>query len=304
VSAPVLAPAIQSPLRHLNLATGRVAIYQSDCVGAVLPPLLLLHSVNAAASAAEVRPLFEEARQHRTVWAMDLPGFGLSDRPDLAYTPQLMTDAVSAVLSELCAHSGAPQVDLLAVSLGCEFAARAVDMAPHRIRRLALVSPTGFAARKRRHRPPGTTLVIPWLDRWLRNSGWGDRIFRQLVRPGVIRYFLRRTFGRPDIDETLWRYAVATTRQSGARHAPLRFVSGALFSADVQDLYRRLGIPVWVSMPSRGDFTNYEGRSGFESSPLWQFHRIDGGALPYFENSKAFHDLLDDFWHSGGPVVA
>lgn len=49
-------------------------------------PLLLLHSVNAAASAAEVRTLHEHFRHSRTVLSIDLPGYGLSDRPDLAYT--------------------------------------------------------------------------------------------------------------------------------------------------------------------------------------------------------------------------
>jgi hypothetical protein len=57
-------------------------------------PLLLVHSVNAAASAAEVRPLFEHYSATRTVFAIDLPGFGHSRRADIAYTPRLMTDAL------------------------------------------------------------------------------------------------------------------------------------------------------------------------------------------------------------------
>jgi hypothetical protein len=46
---------------------------------------------------------------------------------------------------------------------------------------------------------------------------------RTLTRPGVIRYFLQRTWGSKAIDEDLWRYAVVTTRQPGARNAPFRF---------------------------------------------------------------------------------
>ena len=48
------------------------------------PPLLLVHSVNAAASAAEVRPLHEHYRATRTVLSLDLPGYGFSDRSDRA----------------------------------------------------------------------------------------------------------------------------------------------------------------------------------------------------------------------------
>jgi pimeloyl-ACP methyl ester carboxylesterase len=66
----------------------RLAIYRDappDLAGAQLP-LLLIHSVNAAASAYEVRPLFDHYRGRRPVYALDLPGFGQSDRSDRLYS--------------------------------------------------------------------------------------------------------------------------------------------------------------------------------------------------------------------------
>ena len=33
-----------------------------------------------------------------------------------------------------------------------------------------------------------------------------------------------------------------------------------------------------------------------EQRPNWQFHAIEGGALPYFEDLAAFTDKLDPFW--------
>ncbi|MDP3252492.1 MAG: alpha/beta hydrolase [Hydrogenophaga sp.] len=298
MSVPTLRPAVNAPMEILHTVAGRLAVYHagSEGQGAALLPLLLVHSVNAAASAAEVAPLFEHYRATRTVVALDLPGYGHSDRSDRAYTPRLMTDAVLAVVDWMRTASGAGQVDVLGVSLGCEFVARAQSEAPARIRRLALVSPTGFSRSKRRHGPPGTTLVIPWLLRLLSRPGWGDRIFRQLTRPGVVRYFLKRTFGSSHIDETLWRQAVITAQQPGAHHAPLAFLSGALFSADINTLYETLTCPVWVSMSTRGDFTDYQGRDSVASRPNWQFHAIEGGALPYFEDLPAFTAVLDPFW--------
>jgi len=61
-------------------------------------PLLLVHSVNAAASAAQVRPLHEHCAASRSVFSIDLPGYGFSDRSDRAYTPRLMTDALHAAV--------------------------------------------------------------------------------------------------------------------------------------------------------------------------------------------------------------
>lgn len=48
-------------------------------------------------------------------------------------------------------------------------------------------------------------------------------------------------------------------------------------------------------MATRGDFTDYRGRSTVEGRPNWQFHLIDGGALPYFEKSHRVLILLDPF---------
>jgi pimeloyl-ACP methyl ester carboxylesterase len=44
--------------------------------------MLLIHSVNAAGSVAEMRPVYAHYGASRTVYATDLPGFGFSDRSD------------------------------------------------------------------------------------------------------------------------------------------------------------------------------------------------------------------------------
>jgi pimeloyl-ACP methyl ester carboxylesterase len=94
-----------------------------------------------------VRPPFEHYRATRRVFAIDLPGYGHSRRANIAYTPRLMTDALHAMAMQIRRRCGpgAP-VDALAVSLGCEFLARAAAEQPAHWGRLALVSPTGFAA--------------------------------------------------------------------------------------------------------------------------------------------------------------
>jgi pimeloyl-ACP methyl ester carboxylesterase len=230
------------------------------------------------------------------VYALELPGFGFSDRSDRAYTPRLMTAALHAALAVIRSAHGGEAADLLAVSLSSEFAVRAKCEAPHSIRRLALVSPTGFSGRKRRYGPAGGTLGLPWLYRLLTLQIWRQGIFNSLTRPGVIRYFLNRTWGSKNIDETFWNYCVLTSRQEGAANAPFYFVSAFLFSADINQLFERMDDPVWVSMATRGDFTDYRGRHTVEGKSNWQFEAVVGGALPFFEDLAAFTDKLDRFW--------
>jgi pimeloyl-ACP methyl ester carboxylesterase len=258
--------------------------------------LLLLHSVNASASAAEVAPLLAHYRQHRVVYALELPGFGFSDRSDRPYTVRLMTDALQLALRAIQTESGGVAADVLAVSLSCEFAARTSCETPLLVRRLAMVSPTGFSGKKRRYGQAGAGIGPPWLLRLLRWPRWSEGVFRTLTLPAVIRYFLVRTWGSDAIDEALWRYAILTTRQPGARFAPLYFVSAQMFSADVNSLYEALTGPIWVSMATRGDFTDYQGRTTVAGRSNWQFHAIEGGALPYFEDLPAFTRRLDLFW--------
>ena len=106
---------------------------------------------------------------------------------------------------------------------------------------------------------------------------------------------MQRTQGRKTIDETLWAYDVLTARQPGAKHAPYYFVSAYLFSNDINTVYEKLTCPVWVSMATRGDFTDYQGRKTVSGKPNWQFVAVEGGALPYFDDLAAFTGALDPF---------
>ena len=259
------------------------------------PPLLLLHSINATSSAAEVWALYEHWSATRTVFAPDLPGYGCSDRSERTYTPRLMTDALHAVAAQIRQRCGAQPIDGLAVSLSCEFLARAAAEQPAVWGRLALVSPTGFVGRRSWRGPPGSTRGLPWLHRLLANPRWAQSLFNGLTKPSVVRYFLRRTWGGPNIDERMAAYALVTARQPGARHAPLHFLSAGLFSADIHNVYDAVQSPVWVSHGVRGDFTNYRSMEAWRQRSNWTFTVYPTGAMPYFECLADFNEDLGRF---------
>jgi pimeloyl-ACP methyl ester carboxylesterase len=256
-------------------------------------PVLLIHSINAAASAAEVRPLFDALRGERLVTAPDLPGYGLSPRDDRPYTPRRMTDAVLAAARWTSAQAGGQPIHAIGVSLGTEFLARAAVEEPGLFATLTLTSPTGLRGGQNLRGAAGSTRFSPLADRIIRGPGWGDKggragwgawLFRQLTRPGVIRYFLRRTWGSRAIDEALWAYDVQSTRAPGAEHAPLAFLSGGLFSADIHTIYEAITSPVHVIHGTRGDFTNYRALPLPGCRAPWTVQVMQGcGALPHFE---------------------
>jgi pimeloyl-ACP methyl ester carboxylesterase len=271
---------------------GRRAELYSASGGAAVP-LLLIHSINATPSAYEVKPLFDHYAGARPVYALDLPGFGQSDRSDRDYSIAIMTDAIHAAVDAIGReHAGA--VDALALSLSCEFLARAALERPDAFRTLAFVSPTGFEG-PARDDAQGGDRGRPWLRAALDIPLWSRGFYDLLTSRSSIRYFFKKTFGSPEIDRGLRDYACLTTRQPGARHAPYDFVAGYLFSKDALLMYQRLTHPVWMAHGVRGDFVDYRHKPLVEGRANWSFDVFPSGAFPHFELRETFTRAYDAF---------
>ncbi len=285
ISHRVPLPSAVSGERHeVSARAGRLSYYVAGS-GA---PLLLIHSINAAGSAYEVRPLFEQLRGSRRVYAVDLPGFGFSDRSPRDYRVRLYVDAIHDMLDVIAAENDGP-VDALALSLSSEFLARAAVERPDRLRSLTLVTPTGFSRGSDQLRgPDGASREIPALHGLFNFPLWSQAFYDLLVSRPSIRYFLRRTYGSESIDEDLAEYDYLTAHQPGARHAPYAFVSGKLFSRDIRSVYERLGLPVWVPHGTRGDFRDFSEAGWTRARGNWTVQAFDTGALVHFEQPDAF----------------
>ena len=90
-------------------------------------------------------------------------------------------------------------------------------------------------------------------------------------------------------------------RQSGAKHAPLWFVSAFLFSADISRIYQSLTMPVWMVHGVRGDFVDYRHKAAYAHQPHWTFDVMSTGAMPYFERPEEFMLLYDAVLQSCSP---
>ncbi len=272
--------ALRGERREVESCAGLLSFYYSG-PGTDPTPLLLVHSVNAAGSAYEVLPLYDHYRLARPVYALELPGFGFSERTDRRYTPGLMTDAVHAMSSEIARRHGDVPFDVIAISLGCEFVARAAAETPRGFRSIGLISPTGFNRSTPDEAPAGATRAMPLFHKTL--SVVGRSFFDILTTKPSIRYFLRKTWGSKNISEGLAEYDYLTAHQPGAHYAPYAFVSGYLFSKDIQTVYRSLKLPVWMVYGVRGDFTDYSKAAQFLRRSNWTIQTFPTGALPHFE---------------------
>jgi pimeloyl-ACP methyl ester carboxylesterase len=250
-------------------------------------PLLLVHSINAAPSAFEMRPLFEHYRAARPVFAPDLPGFGFSERSDRRYSPELFQEALRGLLREVIREPA----DVVAFSLSAEFAAAVAQSAPDLIRSLVLISPTGFSTRTM---PGGKTgervhgvLSLPGLSQGL---------FAALTSRPSIRYFLRLSFVGP-VPLEMIDYAHATAHQPGARYAPLYFLSGQIFTQDATaQLYAGVTQPVLV-LHDRDPNINFDLLPDFvRDRPQWRVEPIAPTlGLPHWERPAETTAAMDRF---------
>ncbi|MBK5969914.1 MULTISPECIES: alpha/beta fold hydrolase [Thiorhodovibrio] len=255
-------------------------------------PILLIHSINAAPSAFEMKPLFDHYRATRRVYALELPGFGFSDRSDRVYSPELYADSIRAFLSQVVK---AP-CDLIAYSLSCEFAARAALQAPEVFRRLVLLSPTGFSARRLPSAKTGRVL-----HRFFSLPGFGPALYALVtIRPSV-GYFMQRSFVTKPPKELI-DYAYATSHQPGARYAPFYFLSGQLFTHDpVEQLYAKLQLPVLV-IHDRDANVSFDLLPDLDARKAnWQVSRVEPTlGMPQWEQPQKTIAAIDAFWQKAG----
>lgn len=286
--SPILPEAIDAPREAFRSRAGDRVAYYAD-TSAAGRPLLLVHSINAAPSSYEVRPIFHRFRGERPVYSLDLPGFGHSDRPDRPYTAALFADAITDCLTEVI---GGP-ADVLALSLSGEFAARVALARPDLVPSLVLISPTGFMLKD----PPSPAVGRP-LHRFLSLPGLGAGLFGLVASRPSIRYYLNKSFvGEAPAD--LIDYAWVTAHQPGARHAPLTFLSMQLFTPHAAGaLYGRLtGLPV-LAIADRDPYIDFERLPAFVATRAnWRLETLAPHlGLPHWERPEPTFALLQEFW--------
>ncbi len=232
------------------IGEGRVAYYESRGEGR---PIVLVHPIHAAAGAHDVRPLFEYlARAGAHVYALDLPGFGRSDRGPRTYDDTTFAGALTRFLVDVVGADRIGGATLVAMSLSCEFAARVAVDVPSLVRSLVFLSPTGLSQRKRRSR----------LRAHLRLAGLSRPVFARALRALMtshltLRFHLARTLSVPVPAELMDDYE-RTVRAPGGEHAALAFVAGLPFHPrPFEELYRRITSPTLI-VYDRDPFTSFE----------------------------------------------
>lgn len=289
-----LPAALSAEIQTTPLPNAGQVAYYADTSGSGTP-IVLIHSINAAASAKEMQPLFDHYRGKRPIYALDLPGYGHSNRANRTYTPIFFADVIRNFIDGVVGESA----DVIALSLGCEFAARAAHQAPALFNTLTFISPTGFtgagtegnsegASRSGNSNRAYDVLAFPL---------WSQALYDLIASKPSIRYFLQKSFVNEPPQELL-DYGYLTAHQPNAKNVPLYFLSGQLFTRDIaQTIYPELTLPVHILFDT-DPYVNFEQLPLFVTdNPNWVATRIHGTqGLPHWEKSAETTTAITTFW--------
>ena len=251
-------------------------------------PLLLVHSIHAAASSFEWREVVDALAANHTVYTIDLVGFGLSDRPRARYTARfyigLIGDFAAQVIGKPCV--------LVASSLSAAYAIVLGARDPGRFPALVLIQPTGLVLLHEAPSTGGDTARFAF-----ETPVVGTALFNGLVSKRSLRYYLERIYWDDSlVTEELIDAYFCTSHQLGAKFAPAAFVAGHL-NLDVRRALRRLAQPALLVWGEHASETPVEEARGFlTAKPDLDVAIFDhSGDLPHDERPGDFIETVNAF---------
>ena len=252
-------------------------------------PLLLVHGIGAGESSYEWRHNFDALSERFRVYALDLPGFGKSDRNDLNYTADLYVAAIMDFLRDVV---GA-KASVVASSLSSAFVAKLAVLRPELIEKLVFVVPTGLE--RLQHRPPVWSQMaygafsLPAI---------GESLYNGIASYNYIESYLRQNLYVDPVRVTpaLVEHYYQTAHQPGGQYALRSFLAG-LLNCDLTHIYPEIQQPILIAWGRYARVTPVENANAFlEQNPnayLRIFER--SGMLPHDEEAQDFNAAVEDF---------
>jgi len=251
--------------------------------------LLLVHGVYAGASSLEFRKNFEELSKSFRVYALDLLGCGMSERPSRRYGTEDVTSQVEDFVRDEIGGSAR----LVASSLSAALVVPAAVRSPRLFRKLVLICPTGYGTLDRPSGRLGDVIYGLFLAPVL-----GDTLYHAIVSRWGIRYYLRgMAYHDADlVTEELIEDYYRMSHQPGARYFPAAFVSGKL-NLGVADLWPRVPQRTLICWGLEARTAPVREAQRFVQHNPRSEPRIfkDTGLLPHDERAETFNEEIRTF---------
>ncbi len=252
-------------------------------------PLLLIHGFGPGASSYEWRKNVDALSAQFRVYAIDLLGFGLSDRPAIDYTAETFADLIGDFVKEVI---GKPTI-VVAHGLTCAYVIADAFRRPQLFERLVLVTPPPTILEETLTGPLNVAAKIA-----LRLPVIGQFVYNLLTMRQAIRgYYDAQGFHNPGlISDELVEYVYTSAHQENSRFAQASFLSNFL-NMDVHEPFARLQVPVTAIWGREGLLTPSEASTAFKRANAKVDVRIVDKASNQVQDEQptAFNNLVKEF---------
>lgn len=177
-------------------------------------PLLFIHGLYPGANSYPFHDLADSLSDHYTVYTIDLPGFGLSDKPQLTYTSFFYAHMLNEFIEKVIQ---AP-VYLLAEDLSCTFCSIACQVQPHLYSKMIFINPPSHEDERHIpttfHRFMRHIFELPLLGTFIYNLACRKKQLRALYGNTLDEDTLRILYARAHRKITGARYAYASLKNN------------------------------------------------------------------------------------------
>ena len=231
---------------------GRI-FYKEAGVGNSGLPVVFIHGIGAGSSSFMWRKNFDPLSQNLHVYALDLLGFGFSDKPAGApYSADLYVEQISDFIREV----GGGRANIVGSSLGAAYAVRVADEHPELVNSMILNAPAGYSSMNTRPGMAGAAFYG-----LLQSPVLGTSFYNVMASERSIRDYARKTlfYDYKRVTDRLVAHLYATSHQPGAQHSIAAYLSGYL-NIDLAAVFSRLQQPV-VLVWGKQDLTTPVGKA-------------------------------------------
>lgn len=280
---------MDAPERSIDFKWGSAEIALSLDEAGSGPSVILLPALSSISTRKEMRPLFDRLAPDFHVSTVDWLGFGDRARPKHDWSPAILSAFLDWLLNEIVP----PPHRVVAAGHAATYALYQAANRPGSIDRLVLIAPTW--------RGPLPTVIgsrRPWFARVraaIDHPVIGPLLYRLNVNRFVVRKMTREhVYSNPNwLGQNRLAAKLTITRAPGARHASVRFVTGALDRVVTReaflDLVRRANAPILVIY---GDETPPRSRAEMETLAELPKVRVDRLAKGKLGIHEEFADAL------------
>lgn len=249
-------------------------------------PILLLHGLSIGSSHEEFHKNVDALSEKYEVYAVDLPGYGYSDKPKITYTAftyaSFINDFITEVIGQPCT--------IVAANGSGMFATIAAKLFSQNITKLVLISPNGIGDEMAQnsdflHR---TLLELPLIGTTVYNYYASRKKLKEFL---ITEGFYAPESVNKEVVDTFYYPAHGT--DSNVRYAYASFVTKYM-NMDIKGYFQNLTMPIfilWGEEHSANPIAHMEILKELQPSAVFYIFE-ETKMYPHYENSEEFNKII------------